>query len=103
MNHNQPWHVTNGEENGAENGACQMGVSNGRQMGMLVLGGGLTNGPNGCETRPLLVDWVILIRLLVREVLWRLDQVGVEDAVGGIPWGLGDRAERHRLLRREQV
>ena len=83
------------------------GVSNGRvkwaSNGDACFGGGLTNGPNGCETRPLLVDWVILIRLLVREVLWRLDQVGVEDAVGGIPWGLGDRAERHRLLRREQV
>ena len=88
-----------GVSNGRVKWACQMGVSNGDAF----FGGGLTNGPNGCETRPLLVDWVVLIRLLVREVLWRLDQVGVEDAVGGIPWGLGDRAERHRLLRREQV
>ena len=52
---------------------------------------------------PVLVDGVVLVGLLVGEKLGVLDQVRVQDAVRGVARRLRDRAQRHRLLRREEV
>ena len=52
---------------------------------------------------PVLVLRIVLVRLGVRELARVLDQMGVQDAVRGAARRLGDGAERHGLLRREEV
>jgi len=52
---------------------------------------------------PILICGVIFVNLRLWELLWVLDKVCVQDAMGSITWRFGNGAERHCLLRREEV